>query len=243
MLGSRYTDGQGKTSPIDGYRELTTSLYGEVGFAPGWAGLMHWDVARVFTLASADETWVRPGDLHLGSRWAALHFGRSGVLALEASLGLPIAPSKEIAPLVASDGTPLGGLRAGAGVFDLSSDLQIGWAWSSVFASASLGWYQRLGGQDGGPRWRTEVGARWWRMQSILRLSGWHPLEFGNAPRLDNPAASTNGSAATSTVIELGLDLGEGWGVGTTTQISLAGLGVKRHARGPAFSLFLTYQH
>lgn len=242
LLGARYTDGTGATTPIRGYRELTSSLFGEVGLGGDLTLLLSWDVARWFSIEGTEKrSLLRPGDARAGLRYSALRFGGGGALAFEGWVGAPIASRAPIASLANEDGATIAELRAGPGVFDLVGRAEIGWAWSAAWTSAALGWVQRFGGYDGLFDWRAEAGARWWRMQGVLRLGGRHAIDTARAERVENPAGQTNGTSFTSTILEIGASPADQWLVGGSAQFSLAGLGVRSQARGPVFTLFIAF--
>ena len=242
LLGSRYTNGAGDTAPIPGYRELTTSIGGEIGLGADLTLLLHWDVARRFSIAGGGRgAWWRPGDAHVGLRLTALRFGR-GALSVEGVLGVPFASDDAIAPLLDDDGAKLADLRAGPGVFDAAGRVEVGWAWDRTWTSAAAGWVQRFGGYDGQIDWRAEIGTRWWRLHGVLRLGGRHTIDTANAARLENPSGQTNGTSYSSTIFELGASPVDGVVVGGSAQLSMAGLGVRSQARGPVFTMFLSYR-
>ncbi len=242
LLGARYTDGAGATAPIRGYRELTSALFGEVGLGSDLTLLLSWDVARWFAIEGDQKrSLVRPGDARAGLRYTALRFGSGGAFAVEGWLGVPIASRDPIAPLAGEDGATVAQLRAGPGVFDVVGRAEVGWAWTNAWTSAGVGWVQRFGGYDALFDWRAEAGARWWRMQGVLRLGGRHALDTADAERVENPAGQTNGTSFTSTIMELGVSPVDRWLVGGSAQVSLAGLGVRSQARGPVFTLFIAF--
>lgn len=242
FLASRYTDGVGETSDIDSYQEFTTSLYSEVGLGSHWAALLAWDVVRVFRLAdSGQDALVRPGDLHLGARWAPVDLGGGGRIAIQGWLGIPLTSGETIAAVLDDDGRQVASVRASPGVFNVAADLSIGWAFTYVFWDASVGYLQRFGGQDGAFRWQASVGGRWWRLRGTARLAGVHRVDTGSAPLFENPSGLSNGSTHTSAIAELGFAASDAWTVGVTSQFSLAGLSVRRHGRGAVFSAFVSF--
>lgn len=243
LLGSRYTDGAGTTTSIPGYREVATGLYGELGLGRGFAALVQWDVLRWFQLRGPEgQSVTRPGDARIGARYTLLEFGGAGALAVEGWLGIPIASGDAVAALADDDGLTVALLRAGPGVAELTGRLELGWAWRYGWTSAGLGWGQRFGGYDGLVDWRAEIGGRWWRLQGVLRLGGRHAVDTGDADRVENPAGLSNGTSYTSTIMEFGFDLSDHWQVGTSMQLSLAGLGVRSQARGPVFTGFVAFR-
>ncbi|MEQ8276390.1 MAG: hypothetical protein RMA76_25510 [Deltaproteobacteria bacterium] len=241
LLGARYTDGRGETTPIPGYRELTNALSAELSLGSGVTLLAQWDVARWFRIdGETSRSLVRPGDPRAGVRYTALSFGR-GALAFEGWLGVPVASGEVIAPLADEDGATIAELRAGPGQLDLTGRAELGWAWDAAWTSAAIGWVQRFGGYDGMLDWRAELGGRWWRLQGVLRLGGRHALDTGGAASVENPAGQSNGTSFTSTILETTFLASDRWQVGTSAQFSLAGLGVRSQARGPVFTLFIAF--
>lgn len=242
FLASRYTTGDGETLDIAGYQELTTALYGEVGLGDRWAALVAWDLARVMALSDGDGVHVRPGDARLGLRWSPLDLGPGGRWAVEAWAGLPFASSESLGAVVDETGRRIAELRAGPGVFEAAADLSVGWSFEAFFFEAAIGYLQRFGGQDGALRWQAAAGGRAWAwLEGAVRLAGFHRVDTGDAPLLENPSGLTNGSTHTSAILELGARLSEAWTVGATGQFSIAGLDVRRHGRGAVSSVFVAF--
>lgn len=242
LPGFGYHDGGGATIDYGAYHELFVATYGEVGLAEGLALTWHTDLLRTFVLEDPrtgdGETHLAPGDPALGLRWRWLSIDRL-VAAVELSARVPLARDGPVQTVYAAEGghPEIGALRVGAGVFDFTGMLSAGYGWDRVYVSGGAGWVARTGGFDHALTWTAEVGSSFGEDWSgRVRVSGYHSVRTGDAPRTESPSGIGNGTSYTGIALEGEWQFVEGWYLGTTLEGGLFAL--RRQTGGPVINLF-----
>ena len=243
LPGFGYHDGRGDTIDYGAYHELFVATYGEVGLADGLALTWHSDLLRTFVLedprTGASETHLAPGDPALGLRWRFLSLDRF-VAAVEASARVPLAKDDDVQTVYAAEGgnPPIGALRVGSGVFDLTGLVTAGYGWDRVYVSGGAGWVARTGGYDHALVWTAEAGMSFHEDWSgRVRASGYHSVRTGDEPRDESPSGMGNGASYTGLALEGEWQFVERWYLGLTLEGGL--FAIRRQTGGPVVSLFV----
>ncbi len=254
LLGFGYVDGDGDYNGYQNYHELFLATYGDVGIVDGLALFWHTDIVRGFTLRDpvADELrgHVTGGDPALGLRWRFLLRDRLA-MALVGSVRAPLIQRTGERQVVyerhpGDDGVydRVGGLRIGAGTWDLTAGLKVGYAFDTWFLGGSLAYQARLKGFDDRIVWSAEVGLtlneKW---GCTIRANGAHSMEPirpdpDDPPRSESPSGIGNGVSWMGFAVELDYELIDRWYLGLTIE---GGLGfLRRQTGGPVTSLSLS---
>jgi hypothetical protein len=254
LLGFGYVDGEGDYNHYQSYNELFLATYGDVGIVDGLAFFWHTDIVRGFTLRDpiADEVrgHVTGGDPAVGLRWRFLLRDRLA-MALTGSVRAPLIQRTGEQQVVyernaGDDGVydRVGGLRIGAGTWDLTTAVKVGYAFDTWFLGGSVGYQARLKGFDDRIVWSVEAGLtlseKW---GGTLRASGAHSItpirDDPDAPeRTESPSGIGNGVSYMGLAVELDYELLERWYLGLTIE---GGLGfLRRQTGGPVTSLSLS---
>lgn len=247
LWGIGYVDGEGDFNHYARYYEVFFATYGDVGLADTLALFWHTDLLRVFTLedprSGERQAHVAPGDPALGLRWQFLHLDRY-VMSLSASVRAPLADDEPVQEVFTRKEpyTQLGDLQTGLGVWQLSTKLEAGYGWDSVYVAAGIGYQARFEGFDDRILWSAEVGwtgSRTWGGR--VRLSGAHSIDEGGAPRSNSPSGIGNGVSYAGFAVEMDRRLSESWFAGLTIEGGLPGL--RRQTGGPVISLSVSTQY
>ena len=257
LWGFRYVDGNGDGQDYQRYNELFVATYGDVGLVDGLALFWHADIVRSFFLRDpiADELrgHVTGGDPALGLRWRFLLRDRLA-MSLTGSVRAPFIQKTDVQQVVYRrdpDPTgayqPIGGLRIGAGTWDLTTSLKVGYAFDSWHLGGSLGYQARLKGFEDRILWSLEAGVtfndRW---GGTARASGAYSIpvirESADPPPLsESPSGIGNGVSWTGLAIEIDYELLREWYLGLTLE---AGLGyLRRQTGGPVTSLSISHTY
>ena len=254
LLGFGYVDGEGDYNAYQNYHELFLATYGDVGIVDGLALFWHTDIVRGFTLrdpiAGEVRGHVTGGDPALGLRWRFLLRDRLA-MALVGSVRAPLIQRTGEQQIVyerrpGDDGRydRVGGLRIGAGTWDLTAGIKAGYAFDRWFLGGSVAYQARLKGFDDRIVWSAEVGLAFnERWGSTLRANGAHSMvplrsDRGDPPRSESPSGIGNGVSWTGFALELDYELISRWHLGLTIE---GGLGfLRRQTGGPVTSLSLS---
>ncbi len=242
-----YTDGGGDTHAYADYQEIFLAAYAEVGLYDegdfGLAATLHTDLLRVFVLedprTSTHYDHVAPGDPALGLRLRFLRRGRF-VMAIEGSARAPLASGDVVQDVVGTDaGNPIiGGLRVGAGVWDLAGSLSAGYGFGVYYVAGGAGYVGRTGDYDHAVTWSLEGGGSFPSGFSIRgRLTGYHSLGNGD-PALLHSSPSGIGSGTSY----MGFAVETDWRVTTSLYLGVTIEGglfyIRRQTGGPVLSLY-----
>jgi len=254
LLGFGYVDGEGDWNNYQNYNELFLATYGNVGLVDGLALFWHTDIVRGFTLRDPIAERVRghvtTGDPSVGLRWRFLLRDRLA-MALTGSVRAPLIQRTGEQQVVyerdpGDDGVydRVGGLRIGAGTWDLTAGLEVGYAFDTWFLGGSVGYQARLKGFDDRILWSIEAGLTFnEKWGGTLRASGAHSFapirEDADPPeRTESPSGIGNGVSYMGLAVELDYELIERWYLGLTIE---GGLGfLRRQTGGPVTSLSLS---
>jgi hypothetical protein len=242
LPGFGYHAGNGDTIDYGAYHEVFLNGYAELGVVDKLAATLHFPFAQAFSLEDprdgSTERHVTVGDPALGARYQALSLGRFA-LALETFARAPIAPAGVQQIVYArDDGRPIGGLRIGAGVWDVYAGLALGYGWDRVYVAATLGYIVRTGGYHDVSTFTAEVGGRLSkRFQGRLRITGYQSLDEGSAPRHESPSGIGNGTSYVGFALEGEYEIRPRWFLGLGLQGG-AGL-IYRQTGGPVIDYYV----
>lgn len=244
LPGFSYHAGDGQSHDYPAYHEISFTAYGEVGLVQRLAAIVHLPLVNVFTLADPTTgttgLHVSAGDPTIGLRLQPLRLGRF-VAAVEASVRAPIASSDPV-QIVYGTGSPIprpiGELRVGAGVWDVFARIAVGYGWDRAYVAASGAYVYRTGGFDGAVTWTAEGGGRLSeRWSARVRLTRWHPLGDGTAPRAESPSGIGNGTSYLGFAVEADWRFSDRWYVGGTLEGGIAY--IRRQTGGPVLSAYV----
>jgi hypothetical protein len=253
LLGFGYVDGEGDYNAYQPYNEVFLSTYGDVGLVESLSLFWHTDIVRAFTLRDpiADELrgHVTGGDPALGLRWRFLVRDRLA-MSVDGSVRAPLIQRTDEVQTVyerspGDDGVfdPIGGLRIGAGTWDLTTVVRVGYAFDTWHLGGSIGYQARLKGFDDRILWSIEGGITFSeKWGGTLRASGAHSIAVeGGPPRSQSPSGIGNGVSWMGMAVELDYELLREWYLGLTIE---GGLGfLRRQTGGPVVSLSIAHTY
>ncbi len=247
LWGIGYVDGSGDFNHYDRYYEVFFATYGDVGLTDTLALYWHTDLLRLFTLENSRtgerSAHVAPGDPALGLRWKFLHLDRF-VMSLSSSVRAPLADDEPVQDVFErrDPHDQLGELRVGLGVWQMTTKLDAGYGWDSIYIAAGIGYQTRWGGFDDRILWSAELG---WTGSSTwggrVRLSGAHSIDEGHEPRANSPSGIGNGVSYAGFAVEFDRRITDSWFAGLTIEGGLPGL--RRQTGGPVISLSVATQY
>jgi hypothetical protein len=243
LPGLGYHAGDGSTIDYAAYHEILFTAYGEIGIVRSLAATLHLPIVNLFTLEDprigGTSAHASAGDPTLGLRWRFLKLGRF-VAAVEGAVRFPLASGDPVQAVYATTaGNPrIGDLRVGTGVWDVIGVVSAGYGWDRVYTAASMGFIRRTGSFDDVLLWTAEGGVRISsRWSARARITRWHPLQNGSAPRHESPSGIGNGTSYLGLAAEADWRFSKRWMVGGTIE---GGLGlVRRQTGGPVLSAYV----
>ncbi|MAQ14138.1 MAG: hypothetical protein CMN30_04990 [Sandaracinus sp.] len=255
LQGFQYVNAQGEHFAYQNYSEIFLATYGDVGLTDGLALFWHTDVVRSFMLRDPVEDRLRGhvtgGDPALGLRWRFLLRDRLAA-SLTGSVRAPLIQRTDERQVVyerdpGSDGVydRVGGLRIGAGTWDLTAGVKVGYAFDRWHLGGSVAYQARLKGFDDRILWSLEAGLtlsdRW---GGTLRANGAHSFspirgDADDPPPADTPSGIGNGVSWMGMAVELDYEMKPTWYLGLTLE---GGLGLLRsQTGGPVTSLSVSH--
>ena len=189
-----YADGQGDLIDIGDYQEVFFSTYGDVGLTDGLALFWHSDILRLMVLEDPRDgqtsRHAAPGDPLVGLRWRWLQVDRL-VFSLEGAIRAPLARSRVVQAVYAQAAPHerIGGLRVGAGVWEVNTKVWVGYGFDIWHLAGAVGYQWRASGFDDRVSWIAEAGVNFspaWIGR--LRVGGAHSLDENGAPPSESPS-------------------------------------------------------
>ena len=247
LYGFGYHGADGDTTNYGAYNEVFLNGYGEVGVLPRLAVTLHFPFAELFTLEDTRNGDTRRhftvGDPALGLRYQVLSLGRFAA-SLEAFQRAPLAPAGVKQGVYSKDDDAtgdkerIGGLRIGSGVWDTYGGLSLGYGWNRIYLAGSGGYTVRTGGYHDVANWTAEVGGSYSQnWQGRMRVTGFHSLDDGTAPRANSPSGVGNGTNYLGFAIETEYQFKPRWYAGFALQGG-GGL-IRRQSGGPVTDLYV----
>ncbi len=247
LYGFGYHEADGKTTNYGAYNELFLNGYAELGLVPGLAATLHFPFAEFFTLEDTrnrdKQRHITVGDPALGARYQVLSLGRFAA-SLEAFARAPLAPAGVKQAVYSKDDggsgdkERIGGLRIGTGVWDAYSGVALGYGWDRIYLAGSGGYTVRTGGYHDVANWTAEVGGSYSKKwQGRMRITGFHSLDNGTAPRHNSPSGIGNGTTYLGFAIETEYQIKRRWYLGLALQGG-GGL-ISRQTGGPVTDFYV----
>ncbi len=248
LYGFGFADGDGFRFDFGGYNELFLATYGEVGLIQedeiGLAVVWQTDLMRTFYLRDqrADQlhAHVAPGDPAAGLRLRFLKIDRFR-MAFQAMVRAPLASGAEVQPVYSTEPphAEIGRLRVGTGSWDFPLELSIGYGFDSGFYLAGSGGYMiRSESYDHVLLWTAEGGVTTASGFGIRgRLTGFHSIGNGSAPRALSPSGQGNGTTYVGFAVETDWQVVPHWYVGLAFEGAF--FLVRRQSGGPVIDLYV----
>ena len=255
LLGFQYVNPEGQSLAYQNYHEVYLSTYGDIGLVDGLALFWHTDIVRTFALRDPIADRVRGhvtgGDPALGLRWRFFANDRLAA-AFTGSVRAPLVQrTGERQVVYERDPGPdgvydrVGALRIGAGAWDLTAGVKVGYALDRWHLGASVAYQARLQGFDDRMLWSLEAGLTFnEKWGGTLRANAAHsfsPIRAspGDPPPADTPSGIGNGVSWMGMAVELDYELRRDWFLGLTLE---GGLGYLRsQTGGPVTSLSIAH--